>query len=197
MRSRGRRRARPSHDNDRFALLENRRGLQLISRQIGDQLVHTAIRRKMEHAPIDSDFSRADSEEAAEIDNGRPHHAGRIDDDIDDMAQSFAFEAEHGLAEERLGRLPVNDNGRRFGGTVGLAWVRWWRFSAGRDWRGGGRWRGCWRALSRGVIGKSRGKGNSPPRRKSAPLYYKHRDRNSHAEGIPDGERKHDKASCR
>ena len=36
--------------------------------------------------PVDGDLSRADAKEASKIDNGGPHHAGAVNDDVDNAA---------------------------------------------------------------------------------------------------------------
>ncbi|HVJ42914.1 MAG TPA: hypothetical protein VM639_15525 [Dongiaceae bacterium] len=98
-------------------------------RQIGDDLVHAAVRRKVQDAPVDCDFSRADAEEAAEIDDGGPHQPGMVDHDVDDTPHVVAAGALHRFAKKRVSRLAFDDDrgclgvagrrggrGRRLGG---------------------------------------------------------------------------------
>ena len=68
----------------------------------------------MQHAPVDRDLARADAEKAAEVDDGGAQHAAAVDDDVDDAAEILALDALHRLAQQRLRRIAVNDDRRRF-----------------------------------------------------------------------------------
>ena len=116
----GRRRGlRPAHDDNWFALLEDGRLSQLICRQSGNELFHTARLRKVQRMPVNRDLSGADAQKAAEIDDDGLHHPAAIDDDIDDAAQILACCALHRLAEKGFGRIPVSNDGWRFRGCRG------------------------------------------------------------------------------
>lgn len=64
--------------------------------------------------PVDRDFSGADAEEAAEIDDGCAQNPGAVDHHVNDPPQILPFRAFHRLAEQRLRRAPVDHNRRRF-----------------------------------------------------------------------------------
>lgn len=108
----------------------------MILRQIGNDLVHGAAFREMQGAPIDGDLSCADAEEAAEIDDGRPHHAFMIHHDVDNATHVIAGRTDDRLSKNRV-RCSFDDDGRGLDG----AWRR----------RGGGRGyclRGCRRRIA-------------------------------------------------
>jgi len=67
----------------------------------------------MQRAPIHRDLARADTEEAAEIDDGCPHHALVIDHDIDNPSHVIAGGTHDRLAQNRV-RCSFDDDGWGF-----------------------------------------------------------------------------------
>ena len=78
----------------------------------GDVVLLVGNVAEMQGAPVDHDLAAADAEEAAEIDDGCPHRAGAIDDDVDDMAHVLVSGTAHVAAEHAV-RLARRDNGDR------------------------------------------------------------------------------------
>ena len=65
-----------------------------------------------QRVPVNDDLPAANAEKAAEIDHGRAHHSGTIDDDIDDAAHVLIGRAADVAAEYAVG-LPRADDGNR------------------------------------------------------------------------------------
>ena len=69
-----------------------------------------AIRIEVQCIPVDRDLAAADTEEAAEIDDGRAHTPGAIDNDIDDAPHVFIGAAAHLPAENALHLLRLENS---------------------------------------------------------------------------------------
>jgi hypothetical protein len=102
-------------DDDGVSLFIFRRGFDLIAGQF--ERDHVALRitgRKVQGFPIDRDFPAADPQKAAEIDDSRPSLSVAIDNDIDQTSHVLASGAANVLAENWLGILSIDDDGRGF-----------------------------------------------------------------------------------
>src|SRR5262249_30815436 len=73
------RRLRGAEHDHRLARLVFGRKANLVARELERDAVRPAVRREVQRVPIDRDLAAADAEEAAEIDDGRPHLPGLID----------------------------------------------------------------------------------------------------------------------
>lgn len=113
----------------------------MILRQFGNDLVHGAAFREMQGAPIDGDLSCPDAKEAAEIDDGRPHHAFMIHHDVDNATHVIAGRTDDRFSKNRV-RCSFDDDGRGLDGA-------WRRLRGGR----GGCLHGCRRRIA--ALGRS------------------------------------------
>src|SRR3984893_17395548 len=128
--------ARCAKYHDRLILFVFGRCCHLILGQFErDALTLVSDTPEMQCVPVYDDFSAADAEKAAKIDDGRAHQPGPIDDDIDDAAHALVRRAADVTAEHTV-CFPCADDGDRG------RWRRLLRRSRGhgslrlRRWRG-------------------------------------------------------------
>ncbi len=110
--------ARRAEHHDRRIFLVFRRRLYLVLGQFKrDAFALVGDLSEMQRVPVDDDFPAADAEEAAEIDHGRAHLPGAIDDHVDDPPHILIRRAAHIAPQNamRIRRFDDRDGGRRRG----------------------------------------------------------------------------------
>src|SRR3982074_3351345 len=99
--------------HDRCTLLVFRRRHHLIFGQFeSDAVTLGGDASEMQRVPIDHDFSAADPEKTAEIDDSRAYHSGAIDDHVDDAPHVLVRRAANVAAEHAM-CIPCADDGDR------------------------------------------------------------------------------------
>src|ERR1700733_174422 len=108
--------ARRAEHHDRRVFLVFGRRLYLVLGQFKrDAFALVGDLWEMQRGPVKDDFPAADAEKAAEIDHGRAHLTGAIDDHVDDSPHILACRAAHIAPQNamRIRRFDNRDGGRR------------------------------------------------------------------------------------
>jgi hypothetical protein len=96
-------------DDDRLALAVFGCYAEFIARHVNDD----GIGREFQCIPGNGNFPAADSQKAAEINNGGAHVAGAAGNDIGDLAELFSGCAFHIPSKKILDLIVVDDDGWR------------------------------------------------------------------------------------
>src|SRR5258705_3842354 len=137
------------HHDRRILLVFRRRRHLLLGQLERDAVALIGNAPEMKRVPVDHDFPAADAEKTAEINDGRAHRSGAIDDHIDDTPHVLVGRAAN-LAAEHAMSIPGTDDGDR-GRRRRLLRCR------GRIWHGRGGRILLFRRLRRGWLRLGRG----------------------------------------
>src|SRR6266436_6063833 len=90
------------HHDRRILLVFRRRRHLFLGQLERDAVALVGNAPEMQRVPVDHDFPAADAEKTAEIDDGRAHRSGPIDDHVDDAAHVLVGRAANLAAEHAM-----------------------------------------------------------------------------------------------
>src|ERR1700687_416023 len=100
------------HHDRRVLLVFGRRRDLILCQFERDAVTLVSDAPEMQRVPVYHDFSAADAEKAAEIDDGGAHHSGAIDDHVDDVPHVLVRRATN-IPTEHAMRIPCADDSDR------------------------------------------------------------------------------------